>query len=243
MEWRDQAVLIATRRHGESGLVIHVLSEHHGRHAGLVPGGGSRKRRGALQVGNQLDCRWRARLAEHLGTFSVELVRARAGPLLADGPRLAALSAACALLDVVLPERQPHASIYHGFVALLDSLGEEALAPTAWGAGYVRWEVGVLRELGFGLDLSCCAATGSGDDLAWVSPRTGRAVSAAAGAPFAGRLLRLPGFLVGGNGATAADVSDGLSLTGHFLGREAAALPAARDRLAELFRRTPISGG
>ena len=242
MEWRDQAVLIASRRHGESGLVIHVMSEHHGRHAGLVAGGGSRKRRGALQVGNQLDCRWRARLAEHLGSFTVELVRARAGPLLDDAPRLAALVAACALLEAVLPERQPHPAIYHGLVALLDSLGDDALATTSWGAGYVRWEVGVLGELGFGLDLSCCAATGGSDDLAWVSPRTGRAVSAAAGAPYAGRLLRLPGFLVGGNGATAAEVSDGLSLTGHFLAREAAALPAARDRLAEVFRHATISG-
>ncbi len=221
--------------------MLHVLTESHGRHAGLVPGGAGRAKRGTFQPGNELACRWRARLPEHLGTFSAELARARAGPLLGDAARLAGLGAACAVVDALLPEREPHAAVYHGLVALLDSLADDAIPPEAWGAAFVRWELGVLSELGFGLDLSQCAATGSNDGLVWVSPKSGRAVSAAAGADYADRLLRLPPFLVGGGAAMAADIADGLRLTGHFLTRHGlhrddAALPAARDRLSEFFR-------
>ncbi len=233
--------MISARRHGETALVLHVLTEHHGRHAGLVLGGAGRRKRGTFQPGNGLSCRWRARLPEHLGNFSAELVRARAGPLLGNAPRLAGLGAACALVDAVLPEREPHPAVYHGLLALLDSLTDDEYPLEAWGAGYVRWELGVLAVLGFGLDLSACAATGSNKGLIWVSPKSGRAVSAAAGADYADRLLRLPPFLVGSGAATTAEISDGLRLTGHFmtrhgLVRDDAALPAARDRLSEIFR-------
>jgi DNA repair protein RecO (recombination protein O) len=236
VEWRDQAIVLSARRHGENALVVHVMSENHGRHAGLVPGGASRRRRGLFQPGNGIACRWRARLEEHLGTLTAELLRAHAAPLLDQPARLAGLAAACALLDAALPEREPHPAVYRALVALLDALGDEHSAPD-WGAAYVGWELGLLAELGFGLDLSACAATGAADDLAWVSPRSGRAVSAAAGARYRDRLLPLPAFLAGATPRAAAEVVAGLTLTGHFLARADGPLPAARDRLVEAFER------
>jgi DNA repair protein RecO (recombination protein O) len=243
VEWRDQAIVVSARRHGENALVVHVMTEHHGRHAGLAPGGASRRRRGVFQPGNRIDCRWRARLEEHLGTLSAELVRAHAAPLLDQPPRLAGLAAACALVDAALPEREPHPGVYRALVALLEALGDERRTEKEWGAAYVGWELGLLGELGFGLDLSACAATGTADDLVWVSPRSGRAVSAEAGARYRDRLLPLPAFL--SRGATpraAAEVVAGLGLTGHFLSRHGlmraeGSLPAARDRLVEAFKR------
>ncbi len=249
MEWRDSAIVLSARRHGENAILLHIMTEAHGRHAGLVPGGASRRARGLYQPGNQLACKWRARLQTHLGTLSAELVTARAADLLDDPARLAALSAACSVLDAVLLEREPHAAIYHGLVAFLDALGEPTRDFTDWGAAYVGWELGVLRELGFGLDLSACAATGTTEDLCWVSPKTGRAVSASAGEPYRDKLLRLPGFLVSGVAADKAALLDGLKLTGHFLARHGlhrddATLPAARDRLVSTFAKmTAISGG
>jgi len=249
MEWRDSAIVLSAKRHGESAVLLHVMTEAHGRHAGLVPGGASRRMRGLYQPGNQIACKWRARLQTQLGTFSAELIAARAAALLDDPARLAALSAACSVLDAVLLEREPHAAIYHGLVAFLDALAEPARDVTDWGAAYIGWEVGVLRELGFGLDLSACAATGATEDLCWVSPKTGRAVSASAGEPYRDKLLRLPGFLLNGEKADAAALLDGLKLTGHFLAwhglhRDGATLPAARDRLVAIFSKlTPISGG
>ncbi len=249
MEWRDDAIVLSAKRHGESAVLVHVMTEAHGRHAGLVPGGASRRVRGVYQPGNQVACRWRARLAAHLGTMNAELVNARAAALLDDPARLAALSAACSVLDAVLLEREPHAAIYHGLVAFLDALAEPARDVTDWGAAYVGWELGVLRELGFGLDLSTCAATGTTVNLSWVSPKSGRAVSAAAGEPYRGKLLRLPDFLINGDGADKDALLDGLKLTGHFLARHGlhrddAKLPAARDRLLATFAKlTPISGG
>jgi len=249
MEWREDAIVLSAKRHGENAILLHVMTEAHGRHAGLVPGGASRRSRGLYQPGNQIACKWRARLQTNLGTISAEMVAARAAALLDDPTRLAALSAACAVLDSVLLEREPHAGIYHGLVAFLDTLAEPARDLTDWGAAYVGWELGVLRELGFGLDLSECAATGATENLCWVSPKTGRAVSAAAGEPYRRKLLRLPEFLIGIAPADPAALLDGLKLTGHFLAghglhRDDATLPAARDRLVAIFaRENPISGG
>ena len=249
MEWREEAVVLSSRRHGESALIVSVMTEGHGRHAGLIRGGGARASRGVFQPGNQIACAWRARLASHLGTFTAELVKPRAADLLDDAGRLAGLSSACAVLDTMLPERQPHSAVYRGLVVLLDSLIDREHESAAWGAAYVGWELGVLRELGFGLDLSSCAATGTTEDLVWVSPRTGRAVSRSAGARYADRMLVLPGFLVGAEPATIVAILTGLRLTGHFLGRHGlhgkdTSLPAARDRLlAILGCETPISGG
>ena len=234
MEWRDDAIVLSGRRHGESGLVVHALTAERGRHAGLAPGGAGRRRRPVWEPGNRVRCRWRGRLSGQLGTFSGEAVHAHAPALFGDAGRLAALSAACALCDALLPEREPHPALFRALGALLDAL-EAPEAGGAWPAVYVRWEVGLLAELGFALDLERCAATGGRGDLRWVSPRTGRAVSRAAGAAYARRLLPLPGFLVGTGAADAEAVRAGLRLTGHFLSRHGAAggpLPPARDRLA-----------
>lgn len=234
MEWRDDAVVLSARRHGESALIVHVLTANHGRHAGLVPGGGGRRRRARYEPGTELRCHWRARLSEHLGRLSGETVRARSARLFDDAGRLAALAAACALCDAVLPERAPHRGLFRALIAFLDTLETEA-EREIWSAAYVRWEVGVLAEIGFSLDLSRCAATGTRDDLRWVSPRTGRAVSRAGGAGYADRLLALPGFLIGDGAPTPEAVGAGLRLTGHFLRRHdlagAGILPAARERL------------
>ena len=249
MEWREQAVVLSGRRHGETALILTVMTEGHGRHAGLVRGGGGRASRGLYQPGNHIACSWRARLASHLGTFTAESVKPRAADLLDDAARLAALSSTCALLDALVPEREPHPGIYHGLIALLDTLTAGEASSEDWGAAYVGWEVGVLRELGFGLDFSACAATGVTKDLRWVSPRTGRAVSETAGFPYRDRLLVLPEFLVGTGPSDKAAIVDGLRLTGHFLGSHglhdgATSLPAARDRLVALFSRNhSISGG
>lgn len=240
MEWSDEGVVLSARKHGETSAIVHLLTRAHGRHAGLVRGGAGRRARGVLQPGNEVAARWRARLAEHLGTYTVELERERASALMDDALRLAGLSAACAVAQVALPEREPHAPLYEGFRALLDALEHSP----AWAAVYVRWEVELLKELGFGLDLSRCAVTGAREDLAYVSPRSGRAVSADAAEPYRGKLLKLPGFLLASQGGPggAAEIADGLALTGHFLERHVlgparARPPAARTRLVERIAR------
>src|SRR5437899_9771394 len=179
MEWRDTGFVLGARRHGESALIAELLTSEHGRHAGLVRGGQSPRRRALLQPGNLLAASWRGRLPEHLGTLEVELLRAHAGALLDDPDRLAALGAATALLSAALPEREPHGNLYRSFAGLL-----EALDSGDWPKAYIVWELELLAGLGFALDLTCCAATGATDDLAYVSPRTGRAVSCEAGQPY-----------------------------------------------------------
>ncbi len=236
MEWRDQGVLLSVRRHGESAAIIEVFTAAHGRHAGVVRGGASRKAAPILQPGAQLDVTWRARLDEHLGTYTVEPLRSRAG-LMEDRLALAGLNAICALLSHALPEREAHAALYPATIALLDSLelGD-------WVVEYLRWEVLLLEELGFGLDLSACAVTGVTEGLAYVSPRTGRAVSRAGAGEFADRLLPLPACLLG-RPADPTGLAQGLRLTGHFLTRElgntrtSQGLPDARLRLLEALGR------
>jgi DNA repair protein RecO (recombination protein O) len=235
MDWRAEGVLLAVRRHGESAAIIEILTEARGRHAGVVPGGGGRRLSPVLQPGNQIDAVWRARLDDQIGTFTVEPVAARAAPLLADAAALAALTAACGLLRRALPEREPHPALYRATCALFDAL---ASVPD-WPVLYLHWEVRLLAEIGFGLDLTRCALTGATEGLAFVSPRTGRAVAGAAAGPWADRLLPLPACLAPGGaaGAGAADLAAGLRLTGHFLTRalapdpDAPPLPEARARL------------
>lgn len=235
MEWADRGFVLSARRHGESAAIVHLLTEAHGRHAGLVRGGGGRRARGLLQPGNLVAARWRARLAEHLGTMTCELEAGHAARFLDHAGRLAALAAAAALVEAALPERLPYPAIYAGFAALVEALGGER-----WPEATVRFEVALLAALGYGLDLSRCAATGTRDDLAFVSPKTGRAVSAASGRPYADKLFALPAFLLAAEAppAAAADIAAGLSLTGFFLEQHVFApqggkLPAARRRLAE----------
>lgn len=237
MDWTDQAVVLSVRPHGENSLLAMLMTREHGRHAGLVRGGASRRQRGTYQVGNEVFASWRARLADHLGTLTCELERSRGARILDDRKRLAGLSSACAMVEVLLPERESHPSVHAGLTALMDALE----VSDVWGEAYVRWEIGLLAELGFGLNLGSCSATGATDDLIYVSPRTGRAVSAEAGAPYRDRLLPLPGFLKGEGEGGAAAIRDGLALTGFFLSRAVSAgdrgLPAARDRLWDAFAR------
>jgi len=235
VEWRDEGVVLSVKSHGETSAIVELFTAEHGRHAGLVRGGTSRRMKPVLQPGNSVTVSWRARLPEHLGNFTLDLDKARAGVLMDDPLSLAALSGACAVVSA-LPEREAHAALYDAFIVLLDTLEQAAV----WPAVFVRFELGLLQELGFGLDLTRCAATGETGDLAYVSPRTGRAVSVAAGEPYKDRLYKLPAFLIGGRLSTArpSDVADGLRLTGHFLERHLfgpfhGRLPDARYRLVE----------
>lgn len=243
MEWRDEGFVIAARPHGEGAAVVQLLTRDHGRHAGLVHGGASRSKRATVELGNLVDAVWRARLAEHLGRFTIEPCRHYAAQIMDDPARLAALSAACAVTEAVIPEREPHPGLFEATAALFDAL---TLGDTEiWPAVYIQWEMGLLRELGFGLDLQACAATGATTDLVYVSPRTGRAVSRAAGKPYADRMLALPRFLRPdgrGKGISEGDFTAGLHLTGHFLARHAfdpldRPLPPARHRLVALVGR------
>jgi DNA repair protein RecO (recombination protein O) len=247
MQWSEEAVVLEARRHGETSAIADLLTRGHGRHLGLVRGGRSRQARPVLQPGNLVLASWRARLEDQLGTFTIEPVEMRAAGLIADPFKLAGLTTLTGLTQV-LPEREPHPRLYDALTIALAALDEDAV----WPAVLVRFELGLLDELGFGLDLTCCAATGVRDDLVYVSPRTGRAVSAAAGAPYRDRLLQLPAFLLDSDWRgprsdkpTSHDVIAGLKLTGHFLQRHILeprnlAAPGARDLLIErLARRDP----
>ncbi|MEM9756504.1 MAG: DNA repair protein RecO [Pseudomonadota bacterium] len=229
MEWREDAVLLTIRPHGETAAIAEVFAAGQGRYAGVVRGGTSRRMAPILQPGAQLDVSWRARLSEHIGVFAVEPITLRAAAHLSDRGALLGLSAVTSLLAFCLPERVPYAALYARSIALLDGLGAER-----WALAYLGWEVALLETMGFGLDLRRCAVTGATDDLAFVSPRTGRAVARTAAGDWADRLLPLPDCLTGGT----HDVSAGLRVTGHFLNNHLAPslgdrpIPAARDRLA-----------
>lgn len=242
MEWSDDAIVLAVRAHGETAAILDVLAREHGRHAGLVHGGASRKSKAMLQPGNSLRVTWRARLEEQLGTFHVEAAKMRAGIILEHRDALAGLNAFTSIASAVLPEREPHQSVFEAGEILLDAVTDDGFEH--WGPLYVRWEAGLLDELGFGLDLSQCAATGTTDDLAFVSPRTGRAVSRAAAGPYKERLLPLPAFLLGSQNASATldEIAAGLRLTAYFLLDRVLQphnkpLPPARIRLEELVLR------
>lgn len=239
MEWRDQGALLSVRRHGETAAIIEVFTAEHGRHAGVVRGGTSRKIAPVLQPGAQLDVTWRARLDEHLGSFTVEPLQSRAAAVMSDRLALAGLNAACALLAFSLPERESHPVLYRRTVALLDMLGETEVWPLA----YLRWELSLLEDMGFGLDLTQCAVTGSEAELIYVSPRTGRAVSAAGAGEWADKLLPLPPSLLGQGSINPAGIREGLVTTGFFLTKWLAPqlgdrpLPPARQRLIDALLR------
>lgn len=235
MDWQEDGIILSVRKHGESSAILNVLTRNRGRHAGLVRGGSGKRLRGVLQPGNKIQASWRARLPEHLGNFTIDPLHAYAAAALADANRLAALSSACALIEASLPEREPHPAILDGFEIFLKALEDDSV----WPVIYVKWEIGLLAELGFGLDLSHCAATGATEDLTYVSPRSGRAVSTAAAGPYKERLLTLPAFLL--DSTADASIADGLKLTGYFLENHVfqhrnMEMPAARRRLAERFR-------
>ncbi|MFC3073026.1 DNA repair protein RecO [Shinella pollutisoli] len=216
MQWSDEAIVLGVRRHGETSVIAEVMTRGRGRHLGLVRGGRSRSMQPVLQPGNSVEVTWRARLDEHLGEFRVEPLQLRAGRLMETATAVYGVQAMAALLRF-LPERDPHPHLFEALAVILDHLHEPADA----GELFVRFELAVLNDLGFGLDLAECAATGSRDDLAYVSPKSGRAVSRTAGAPWAERMLRLPAFLGddSGHAADADALADGFRLTAFFLNR------------------------
>jgi DNA repair protein RecO (recombination protein O) len=237
MDWSDDGIVLGLRHFGEHSAILEALTRAHGRHLGLVRGATSKRLKGALEPGNMLKLHWRARLDQQLGSYAVELAAARAAQFFHDGLKLAGLSAACAITAATLPEREAHGRVFDALDALL---GATAAKPSpAWLEDYVRFEVVLLEDLGFGLDLAQCAVTSARAELSFVSPKTGRAVTDAAAAPYRERLLRLPRFLTPEDGAPSVpDFVDGLALTGFFLERVAlephgAPLPAARARLSE----------
>lgn len=214
MQWRDEGIIIGVRSHGETAAVVDVLTRENGRHGGLVHGGRSRRLRPTLQIGNHVDLTWKGRLAEHLGHYSIELRRGFAAIAMQDAAALSALST-ISTLTRLLAEREPHPNLYEITLFVLGFLDDDSV----WPALMVRWETALLDELGFGLDLETCGATGVRDDLIYVSPRTGRAVSREGAGEFADRLLSLPGFMRPGQPGPVepADVLNGFAVTGHFL--------------------------
>lgn len=238
MNWSDEGIILSVRPHGETAAVVELFTRAHGRHTGLVHGGRSRKIRPVLQTGNHVDAAWKGRLSEHLGHMTLELRTGYAAQAMDDAASLVALTSMASLARL-LPERDPHPNLYEITLFVFGFLDD----PTAWPALMVRWELALLAELGFGLDLNECAATGTNDALIYVSPKSGRAVSASAGEPYRERLLSLPGFLLSGRrsgaGVTEIDVMNGLKLTRFFLESRVFAprdmkLPEPRLRLEAL---------
>lgn len=232
-QWQDKAIILAVRPHGENGAVVSLLTAENGRQAGYVRGAFSSRNRGALEVGSIVDANWQSRVEGNLGTLSLELSRSIAALVMQDPLRLAALQSACALCDQALPEKEGHAGLYQGLLAFFDMFDSEI-----WGAAYVIWELALLRELGFSLDLSRCAGGGHKDNLSYVSPKSGCAVSAEAGEPYRDKLLRLPEFLKHNKSRNFAeiDVLTGLEMTGYFLenwvfAHHRSGIPEARQRL------------
>jgi len=237
MEWRDEGLLLSVTRHGETAVIIDALTKEHGRARGLVRGGAGRRFASTLQPGNELLLTWRARTAEQLGSFSVELIASHADKAIEEREALTVLGSMLALISVLVPEREP-TPLYTPTLAVVRTLDNRE----ARRVGYSKWELALLADLGFALDLSRCAGGGGNTDLRYVSPKSGRAVSAEAGAPYASKLLGLPAYLLRESVApTKEDFAASLTLTGFFLkrwalnaiGREA--LPDARQRLEALF--------
>lgn len=220
MEWRDEGIILSSRKYGEYDAILEVLTRDHGRHAGIVKGGFGRRQRGNIQPGNEVTVSWRGRLETHLGTYSVELKKARVVSFLYHPAKLAALTSCCSVLCVAMPENEANELLLDGFLAFLDTLEGADGDIINWAPLLIRWELGLLSELGFGLDLDSCVATGVTDDLIYVSPKSGRAVSRAAGEPYHDKMLRLPLFLLGSSeNVNMDDVSDGLGLTEFFMER------------------------
>lgn len=238
MDWRDQALMLTSRPYGENSVIIEVFTPSRGRHAGVVRGGASRKLTPVLQPGNLLDLVWQARLQDHLGQFTPELIESRSA-LWDDRLTLAGLNAVCGLLHFALPERDPHADLYHASLGLLGAMD----GTPDWPRLYLGWEMLLLDVLGYGLDLSHCTVSGATEGLAYVSPKTGRAIARAAAGPWADRLLALPPCLLGPPPQDVDELVLALSTTGHFLTARLAhdlaprPFPTARARLIELLGR------
>lgn len=235
MEWDEPAVVLEVAPYGEGDALVTLLTAGQGAWRGLVRGGAGRGKSGLWQPGNVVAARWAARLAEQLGHFTAEMVHPAAALAMDDRLNLAILNAACALAAGALPEREPQPVVFAGLTRLLAGIDIAGLALPA----LVQWELVLLRELGFGLDFSARAVAGDNDRLAYVSPKTGRALSLSAAGEWAPRLLKLPAFLLDDVAGAQADCLDGLRLTGHFMARDLFGarhkpLPPARERLYEI---------
>lgn len=217
MHWTDDGLILSARKYGENSVILHALTREHGRYAGMVRGGAGKRLRGIIQPGNEVGLQWHGRLSEQLGTFKVEAGKST-GSALYDKPlHLSAFLSVLALIDKALPEREPHPMLFEATLLLAEQMEEDICH---WGALMVRWELGLLTELGYGLDLSECAATGVTEDLIYVSPKSGRAVSAHAGEPYKGKLLSLPVFLQNQAPARLPELTEifkGFQLSGFFL--------------------------
>jgi DNA repair protein RecO (recombination protein O) len=245
MEWRDDGLIIGVKKYGETSVIVEAMTRAHGRHLGLVKGGRSRRMQPFLQAGNNAEFVWRARLDEHLGIFAVEPTKLRTARLMASAEALHAVSLIAALLRLIA-ERDPHPALFETVMLVADHIDDLGLLP----ALLVRFEVEILAETGFGLDLAHCAATGRADNLVYVSPKSGRAVSEAAGAPYHARLFPLPAFLreeIATQTPSFEDIRDGFKLTEFFLMRDlfgprGQSLPQARSAyLAQFCKRSGCS--
>ncbi len=238
MEWTDEGIVLSTKLHGENNVVLEVLTKKHGRHSGLVRGGRSKKNRPVLQPGNQVYVTWKARLAEHLGFYTVELQHSVAGFLMDNRLALAGMNTLCGLAHL-LPERDPHLGLFEAATLIIEYIDNKEI----WPALLVRWELELLNELGFGLDLSECAATGTTKDLIYVSPRSGKAVCATAGEPYKDKLLKLPELLSTNkkNNASLVELLDAFTLTGYFIEKHILyprnqSLPETRQRFVSYLK-------
>jgi DNA repair protein RecO (recombination protein O) len=234
MQWTDDGIVLGTRSHGESSVILELYTREHGRHLGLVRGGRSRRQQPVLQPGNTVHVTWFARLDEHLGNYTVEPAISRAARLMEGRAGVAGITHLAALARL-MPEREVHGGLFEALELIADALPEVAVAAPLM----VRFELEVLQELGFGLDLSECAATGATQDLVYVSPKSSRAVCREAGEAWKDKLLALPGFLTGSGVAETADIAAGFRLTGYFLSRHVfeprgLAMPDAREAFVRL---------
>lgn len=245
MEWTDDGVIIFSQKQGDSSLIVRCFTRNHGRHAGLVRGGAGKRHRGITQIGNEVQLTWKGRVSSQLGHYSVELKNPRLAAVMEDSLGLNALSSALTLLEISLPEREPHPALYEATLVMMDNL--ETADENAWLPVYVKWELGLLSELGYGLDMHKCAASGATENLIYISPKSGRAVSEEAGKPYHDKLLALPLFLKPMPGGiiempSAGDIQAGLTLTGYFLDKclrrhHHTTLCPARDRFVTRLNR------
>lgn len=235
-EWRDTGIIVSVKPHGEHGGIVSLLTAEHGRHAGFTHGVQSRSKRGDFELGTVVDTEWASRVSDSLGTYKLQAEKSYAVHVMDDPKKLLALQSLCALTHLTLPEREPYPGVFEASLAFLESLPTEIWAPA-----YIYWEIGLLRTLGFGLDLTQCAASGTTEDLIYVSPKSARAVCRAEGQIYKERLLPLPGFLTGSGEFDDQSIADGLQLTGYFLQHRVfgmtsnMSLPEIRHRLYQAF--------
>jgi len=235
MNWTDKAILISARKHGETSMIATLLTAENGCYSGFIHGGQSRKKQHMLEIGNIVQANWNSRISDNLGFFNIEVLRPTASTWLDNPEILTIISSATSIVEASLPDRQSMPEIYHSLLALF-SISDAKL----WAPAYIKWEIGLLKALGFGFDLSCCALTGEKENLAYISPKTGRAVTKEAAKPYIDKLLVLPEFLHNYKDWCDSDIINGLNLTAHFLSRHVFINPQNR-RLVPIDGMIPLS--